>query len=308
LDRIKQFATGRPLRELLGSHGPSDLRSSPFDHELELADGRRVWISLRKSVAAEDGESRLVDGIVADISDRKTHERLLQESNRALQRANEDLNQFAYAASHDLQEPLRMVGTYSGLIKRRSAGKLDSESDEFLGYVTDGVQRMDQLLSDLLTYVRVAQSSLEIAANMIDADQALDQALANLRAAIEEKGAVVKREPLPTITMQEAHLVQLFQNLIGNAIKYGAATRPEVRVASERVEGVWRFAVSDNGIGIPPEHHKKIFGVFKRLHGHDYPGTGIGLAICTKIVERYGGEIWVDSQVGKGSTFYFTAR
>jgi signal transduction histidine kinase len=305
---IRQVGTGASLPTLLGNPEGVELTGLPEDHEIELPGGRRAWFSVRRAVVGGDRDPACVEGILGDISERKRSEQLLRDSNRALQRSNEDLNQFAYAASHDLREPLRIIGSYSELIRRRYGEWLERDGREFLGYVIDGAKRMNQLLTDLLLYARVAHFSTEIAAAPIEAGRAFDLAVMNLAKAIEDSGAEVTREDLPRVTMEETHLVQLFQNLIGNAIKYRRGDPPTVRVTSQRVDNTWRFAVADNGLGIPEDHKTQVFGIFKRLHGQDYPGTGIGLAICAKIVERYGGAIWVDSTVGQGSTFYFTAR
>jgi signal transduction histidine kinase len=305
--QITEVGTGTPLPTLLGA-AEGDAPGVPSDFQIDVPGGSRMWLSVRKTVVKTEAEPPCVEGMVADISDRKKSEQLLRDSNRALQRSNEDLNQFAYAASHDLREPLRIIGSYSELIRRRYGEWLERDGREFLGYVIDGAKRMNQLLTDLLLYARVAHFTTEIAAAPIEANHAFDLAVMNLAKTIEDSGAKVTRDALPRVTMEETHLVQLFQNLISNAIKYRRGNPPAVHVASENVENTWRFAVADNGLGIPEEHRTQVFGIFKRLHGQEYPGTGIGLAICAKIVERYGGAIWVDSTVGQGSTFYFTAR
>ena len=256
-------------------------------------------------MAAPVAESPCVDGVLADISQRKGDERLLQESNRALLRSNEDLSQFASAASHDLKEPLRMVATYSELLKQECEARLGADADEFIRFIVEGARRMERLLDDLLLYARAG--NLEGAARIgrVDAGLALDAALLNLHTSIEKSGAAVTRAELPSVAMHESHLIQVLQNLIGNAIKYKGPEKPIIHVSARREGDFWRFAVSDNGIGIAPDFHKQIFKVFKRLHGAEYPGTGIGLAICAKTVERYGGRIWVESAPGKGSTFFF---
>jgi PAS domain S-box-containing protein len=222
-----------------------------------------------------------------------------------LRRANEQLSQFAFAASHDLQEPLRMVLAYSDLLRRRLAANIDEAEREFLDYISEGGHRMHRLLSDLRAYT--------YAANTVDGDPpltscrtALQTAVENLEAAIEENEADVWFDELPSVRVHQLHLVQLFQNLIGNAIKYRGEAPPRIRVRAEPSGASFLFSVADNGIGIDPQYSKLIFGVFKRLHGQRYSGTGIGLAICQKIVENYGGRIWVESELGKGATFRFT--
>ncbi len=236
----------------------------------------------------------------------KAAQQALSRSNAELKRANEDLNQFAYSASHDLREPLRMVSIYSQLLADRYRSRLDNEAHEYIHYVVQGAHRMEQLVSDLLEYTRV----IDIApreAPPLDANCVLEKALSNLAAAIAESGAEVKWEMLPRLRMEEVHLLQLFQNIIGNAMKYRSERPPRIKIEASRHDGLWEICIADNGIGIPARYANQVFGIFKRLHSADkYEGTGIGLAICQKIVERYGGRIWVESEPSKGSTFCFT--
>ena len=230
----------------------------------------------------------------------------LRRSNEELQRANEDLNQFAYSASHDLQEPLRMVAVFSQLLARKYSPKLDPEGQAYVGFALQGARRMEMLLKDLLAYTQVVNDAAE-ELTPVDANAVLEKSLSNLGTSICEAGAVVTCGELPALKIQEIHLLQLFQNLIGNAIKYRGETAAKVEISCEREEKQWKICVRDNGIGIAPAYASHIFGIFKRLHNSTrYPGTGIGLAICQKIVERYGGQIWVESEEGKGSTFCFT--
>jgi len=239
-----------------------------------------------------------------DITRRKVAEKALVEQSEALKRSNKELEQFAYVTSHDLQEPLRMVSGYSQLLARRYQGKLDADADEFIAYLVDGANRMKRLINDLLAYSRVQRGGKNF--EETDSGAALEQAVANLQAAIEEQGAEVAHDPLPTVMADTPHLVQVFQNLIGNAIKFHGQDTPHIRVSATKNENKWTFSVRDNGIGIDPQYADRIFRIFQRLHGREeYPGTGIGLAICKKIVERHGGRIWVESQPGEGSTFYF---
>jgi light-regulated signal transduction histidine kinase (bacteriophytochrome) len=223
-----------------------------------------------------------------------------------LARSNRDLEQFAYVASHDLQEPLRMVNGFLKLLAERCAGQLDEKANQYIAYSVQGAQRMSQLITDLLEYSRVDRKGKELQAT--DARALLTDALANLRASIAEAGAQVTHDELPTVRADATQLGQLFQNLIGNAIKFRDPHRPcQVHVAVRKDGGQWVFAVRDNGIGIDPKQHARVFVIFQRLHTRDeYPGTGIGLAICKKIVERHGGRIWIESVLGEGSTFFFT--
>jgi PAS domain S-box-containing protein len=253
-------------------------------------------------------EDALLDGLgstVALLVKRAAAEEALLRRTEELARSNKDLEQFAYVASHDLQEPLRMVSSYTQLLARRYRGQLDAAANEFIAYAVDGASRMQKLIDDLLAYSRVGTRTQ--AFQPAGCTAVLDQALANLQAAIETSGTVVTHGPLPAVVHDNLLLVQLFQNLIGNAIKFHVKKPPRIHVSAEQKGEEWVFAVRDNGIGIDPQHAERIFTIFQRLHtGEEYPGTGIGLAICKKIVERRGGRIWVESQPGIGSTFYFT--
>jgi signal transduction histidine kinase len=222
-----------------------------------------------------------------------------------LRRSNRELEQFAYITSHDLQEPLRMIASYLQLLERRHAERLDGEAREFIGYAVEGAKRLQTLISAVLEYSRVGTHGAVPAPT--DSGAALASALANLEARIRESGARVTHGPMPVVRADSAQLVQLFQNLVGNALKFRGAAPPEVHVAAERTPQGWEFAVRDNGIGIAPEYHERIFRMFQRLHGRRaYEGAGIGLAICQRIVERHGGRIWVESAEGAGATFKFT--
>jgi PAS domain S-box-containing protein len=246
-----------------------------------------------------------VSKVARDISERKRAERRLADKVEELARSNRDLEQFAYAASHDLQEPLRMVASYTQLLAERYGGKLDENADKFLGYAREGALRMQVLIRDLLAFSRVVQAG--VTGKNVDCDVALEEALQSLTAAIEESGAVVTHTALPNVWANQTQMAQVFQNLIGNAIKFRNGAPPKCAVSAEKSGRNWLFSVSDNGIGIAPEDAGNIFVAFQRLHARtEYPGNGIGLAICKKIIEHYGGTIWVESQVGQGSTFKFT--
>ncbi len=246
----------------------------------------------------------VADAVAQGLARRRA-ELSLQSHAQELARSNEELQQFAYVASHDLQEPLRMVASYTQLLARRYKGRLDSDADEFIAYAVDGVNRMQRLIQDLLAYSRVGTRGHEF--KPLDTGVALDKALANLKASVDETGATIVRGKLPQVMADETQLTQLFQNLVGNALKFRGPSAPRVVVDAERQGNEWRFTVEDNGIGIEPQYYERIFIIFQRLHGkEEYPGTGIGLAICKKIVERHGGRIGLDSQPGQGTTFWFT--
>jgi PAS domain S-box-containing protein len=253
----------------------------------------------------ESAEGILVTAAIRDINTRKKAEAHLLEKMEELNRSNEELGQFAYIASHDLQEPLRMVASYTQLLSRRYKGKLDADADEFIAFAVDGASRMQRLIQDLLTYSRVGTKGKDLFDT--SSEMAFQQALINLRGAIEDSGAQVTHDPLPAVLADETQLVQLFQNLIGNAIKYQNPGVPRIHVsAAVNGGGKWIFSVQDNGLGIDPQYFERIFGMFQRLHKREeFAGTGIGLAICKKIVERHGGSISVESQPGQGSIFRF---
>ena len=260
------------------------------------------WFEIRMYPAKDGGLSVFY----GDITPRKRAEEALRKTNEALRNANADLEQFAYSVSHDFREPLRMVLSYCQLFNRTYAGKMGPDADEMIRYCIDGSRRMDVLINDLLSYIRVS-SPAEEPTEPVSLESALDEALLNLAAAIEETGATITRDPMTTLRMASVHAQQLFQNLIGNGLKYRSAAPPRVHVGARQEGGAWIFSVQDNGIGIEPVYATQIFGLFKRLHSaSEHSGTGIGLAICKKLVERYGGSIWVESELGKGATFFFS--
>jgi PAS domain S-box-containing protein len=276
-------------------------------------DGRRVAVSatispLRNAAGTMIGASKILRDITklkrAQGALRRVNEQL-QEQAEELAATNKDLEQFAYVASHDLQEPLRAVGGFVTLLQQRYRGRLDERADSYIGAAVDGVTRMQALINGLLEYSRVGtRGNVSVPA---PADDALQEARANLQTLIQESGAVITADPLPVVPADAVQLTHVFQNLIANAIKFRAERAPEIQVGARRQDAAWLFWVRDNGIGIDPQYRERIFMIFQRLHTRtQYPGTGIGLAICKRIVERHGGKIWVESQPGQGSTFYFT--
>ncbi|MFB8798081.1 MAG: PAS domain S-box protein [Microcoleus sp.] len=276
-------------------------------HELRLKskDGKDVWTYMSTSpVLDKKGNLLSSCALVYNITDRKEIERQMLQLTEDLKRSNEELEQFAYVASHDLQEPLRAVTSYTQLLAQRYQGNLDAKADKYINYIVDGASRMQQLINDLLAYSRLGTRAQEFEA--ADCNAAVQQSLSNLQIAIAEKKAIITYESLPTVMADEFQLVQLFQNLIGNAIKF-CQDVPRIQIAAIMQDREWLFSVRDRGIGIDPEYADRIFLIFGRLHSRrEYSGTGIGLAICQRIVERHGGRIWVESQSGEGATFYFT--
>jgi light-regulated signal transduction histidine kinase (bacteriophytochrome) len=290
--------------------------NSPFDTEFRIRWGDGSVHHIRGTGrVTRDGAGRALRFVGAnwDVTKEALKNRALQDAAEALTRraaelrqSNEELTEFAMFASHDLQEPLRMVGSYTALLSARYMGKLDSDADEFIALALDGVQRMQRLIRDLLAYSRVGTQGMRMTDT--PSGDALRLALRNLRGAIEESGARVTHDQLPRVMADELQICQLFQNLIGNAIKYQRPETPVVHVSADKnAGGKWEFSVRDNGIGIAPENFDQIFGMLRRLPGSEkISGTGIGLAICKRIVERHGGRISVESQPGIGSIFRFT--
>ena len=270
-----------------------------FDSRLEGLGGR--WLSVTVFSPAQGYFVALFE----NITERKRAEQALANQASELERSNKELEQFAYVASHDLQEPLRMVASYTQLLAKRYAGKLDSDADEFIGFAVDGATRMQNLINDLLAYSRVNRKGKPF--EPTDCFVVLGHALVNLRMSIEESRAIVTNGDLPTVPADATQLVQLFQNLIGNAIKFRGELPPHVHITAADNGKEWKFTVRDNGIGFDPQYAERIFVIFQRLHSQrEYSGTGIGLSICKRIVERHGGRIWAESEPGQGATFYFT--
>lgn len=320
--RLQKFSPGMKCFEVLQQGQQSPCPFCTNDHLLDAA-GRpagvyqwefqntltKRWFDCRDQ-AIRWRDDRLVRlEIAVDITDRKKQEEELNALARDLLRSNQELEQFAYVASHDLQEPLRMVSSYTQLLADRYEDRLDQDARDFIGYAVDGANRMQRLIQDLLAYSRVTTRGGEMIE--VDMHEVLAEALRNLHAAVVESGALVSTDELPSVLGDRPQLVQLMQNLLSNALKFRIAERPpRIHVEAfecQNAEGFWTFSVSDNGIGIEERFFSKIFVIFQRLHGRqEYPGTGIGLALCKCIIERHGGEIWVQSTPGKGSTFLFT--
>jgi PAS domain S-box-containing protein len=314
---------GRPIGEVLGAqvldvilpYIQQVLAGRRTEYEVRVNYSSIGWRWIRAVYVPTFDHSGAVDGWVADVTDiteikeaqaevvRMNED--LRTSNERLARSNEDLERFAFAASHDLQEPLRMMTTYTQLLERSLAGQWNGESRQFMHIILDGAMRMRGLLADLLAYSKLGGEPDEPARH-VDLNRVIETVRKNLEVTVRESAASIEYDPLPGLIGHPSHFVQLFQNLISNAIKYRGEARPIVRIRCEPVNGDLRFAVSDNGMGIDPAYHERIFGVFKRLHGRKIPGTGIGLAICQRVVERHGGRIWVESRSGEGATFFFT--
>jgi PAS domain S-box-containing protein len=306
---------GMGLRELVSEEsrdqaGLNLQKGQPFEAVGLRGDGRAFPVEMVAGAQTKQGHS--VQVVAArDISQRKEAEKALalqaqrlEHYAAELERSNEELEQFAYVASHDLQEPLRMVTSYLALIERRYKGQLDPDADEFIGFAVDGAARMHELIRGLLEYSRISTQGEPF--EPTDSQAVLEVVLDNLQVAIRESGARVTHDLLPTIEADPTQFARLLQNLVSNAIKFRTARAPEIHVGAERQGQEWVFSVRDNGIGIAAEYYERIFVIFQRLHARDeYPGTGIGLSICRRIVERHGGRMWVESEAGSGSTFLF---
>ncbi len=271
-------------------------------------EGKRIPVLFSSSVLRDhEGEMQGAVCVAQDITARKQAEETLRQQAEELVRSNAELEQFASVASHDLQEPLSMVTGYIRLLAQRYRGQLDPHADEFIDYAVEGLERMRTLIRDLLEYARVGTQGKPF--EVTDSCEAVLQALANLRMATHMAKAEVTFDPLPIVVADHAQLVQVFQNLVANALKFHGDAPPQVHLSANQEDQSWKFSVHDNGIGIEPKFAERIFAIFQRLHTTaEYPGTGIGLAICKKVIERHGGRIWVESSLGHGATFFFTLR
>lgn len=316
----EQDVVGRPLFDL--SDGQWDIprlhqlleellprRSSLEDFEVTVdlaGSGRRTMLLNACRLLDSDASAPLILLAIEDVTERRRAEERLAENAAALARSNADLERYAYVASHDLQEPLRMVASYTQLLEKRYRGRLDADADEFIRFAVDGASRMKALINDLLAYSRLSNGVGT--PSDVDCEAVVREACDNLACAIKESAASVTIGPLPVVRGDRAQLGQLFQNLIANAIKFRDAERsPVIAVSAARQATSWLIGVRDNGIGVAPEQAERIFELFQRLHTRQtYPGTGIGLAICRRIVEHHGGRIWIESRPERGSTLYFT--
>lgn len=282
--------------------------SVPFEGEYRIVrpDGEVRWLHhVCQPIYDSEGRFLGTRGSNRDITERKQAEESLKVYAGKLKRSNEDLERFAYIASHDLREPLRMVTSFSQLLEKNYKGKLDKDADEFINFIVDGGNRMDALVNDLLEFSRVTSRASPF--EQTDMNDVVHEVLDSLSVTIHENDAKVEVAKLPTIAVDRSQLAHVFQNLISNAVKFQKGEAPVIMIGSARQGNEWVFSVKDNGIGIDPRYHGKIFEIFQRLHNRDeFPGTGIGLAICKRIIERHNGRIWVESEEGKGSTFFFT--
>jgi PAS domain S-box-containing protein len=306
VERSAIFA-GSPSLKVLRADGVRAVQSTPIISSRGVILGM-LSTHYRTARQPTERDLRLIDILArqaADLIEKARADEELRDVNQALLRANEDLNQFAFATSHDLQSPMRMITTYSQLLLKRSGDQLSEETSRCVEFISEGTNRMRELLADLLAYTQLSSDAQE-QIESIDLNLVFRKVLENCKATIDESSASVTSDYLPRVNGYEPHFVQVFQNLISNALKYRGQQTPRIHVSAMNESGMWRLAVADNGIGIDPIYHRQIFGVFKRLHDKTIPGTGMGLAICQRVVERYGGRIWVQSQANQGATFYFT--
>ena len=301
MEEQQMFATGQPIID--------------EEEQYETNDGRKKWFLKSKiPLRNEDGQIIGLVGISYDITDRKKNEIAIAELNAQLNKraeeltvSNAELERFAYVVSHDLLEPLRMVSNFLQLLRRKYAGQLDETADQYIHYAVDGAERMKTLILDLLEYSRVGTNSDQFI--MTDMNEVTKSVLQTFNTSIQEKGALVTIQKMPVIKANKTQMIQLFQNLLGNALKYNNSLVPEIEIGYKEKKDAWQFFVKDNGIGIEQKYFDKVFAIFQRLHNkNQYSGTGIGLAICKKIAEKHAGNIWIESSHGNGSTFFFTIK
>jgi len=301
-ERETRIDTARLLSAALVGEGFQSIEVSLFHAD-------KPYSTLLLSAGPLWGDDRELLGCVVtltDITERKRSEEALVRQAQELERSNGDLRQFAYAVSHDLREPIRIVTIYSQLFEKKYKGSLDEQADAFIQHTIEAAQRVETLLDDLLAYTQTAEGPQSVD-SAVDANVCLAKVLAMFDAALVDSGAIVTSDPLPLLRVKEVHIQQLLQNLISNSLKYRSEESPRIHISAQRDRGMWKIGIADNGIGIDAQYHEQVFGLFKRLHGSGkYAGSGIGLAICHKIVERCGGRMWVESEAGKGSKFFFT--
>jgi signal transduction histidine kinase len=294
------------LRKLLEEVLPEKQAFDNFEVTHDFQDiGHKIMLLNAREIYRKDIGAKMILLAIEDITERKQAEIRLMGAMTDLERSNKDLEQFAYVASHDLQEPLRMVSSYTQLLAQHYEGRLDEKAKKFMDYAVDGAVRMQGLINDLLTYSRIGTRGAPL--ETMDAQALLGEAISNLATLIAEKRAIITNDDLPTVRADGSQLMQVFQNLISNAIKFQGENVPHIHVSAQDKGREWVFSIRDNGIGIEKQYADRVFIIFQRLHTRqEYPGTGIGLAVCKKIVERHGGRIWFESEPGKGSTFFFT--
>ena len=294
------------LRTLFEDILPKNTKFDNFEveHEFPII-GRKIMLLNARRIYRKDIGMQMILLAIEDITERRLREEELKKLSEELARSNTELRDFAYVASHDLKKPLQSIEGFAKLLGRRYKGKLDAKADEFIEYIGSSVKRMQELIKDLLEYSQIGAKGKKF--KPTDCSGVVEKAVGNLQAAIEESNAVVTYDELPTVMVDTPQMISLFQNLIDNAINFRGEEAPRIHISAQRKGDEWVFSIQDNGIGIDPKDSEQIFGMFQRLHGStEYPGTGIGLAICKKIVGQHGGRIWVESEPGKGSTFFFT--
>ena len=303
-ESYKVLETGQPHQWEVKAPDGSIIEA--YDFPFTDVDGTPLILEMDVDVTEQRQTQNALKKINETLEEQvKERTQELSKSNIELERSNKELEQFAYVSSHDLQEPLRMVTSFTQLLERRYKGQLDNEADDYIEFIVEGAHRMKYLIDDLLAFSRLNTQAKEL--ESVELENVIDDVLSNLSVTIKENKACITYDPLPTVNADKTQMMQVFQNLIANAIKFQGSNPPKIHISAHKDEKEWKFAVTDNGIGIDPEYQKQIFEVFKRLHTREeYPGSGIGLSVSQKIIRRHGGNIWVESELGKGSTFYFT--